>query len=88
MRVRCGPERRNGGTDLEGPGMVSECGEIPAEALDTVGVVSRHSLDRRNTVGNTCTLATCAHDISRNKSCEVTSTAGHPRRAKRGTPRV
>jgi len=49
MRVRGGPERRpptgmsksrwrereNGGTDLEGPGVVSEDGEIPAEALDS-----------------------------------------------------
>jgi len=63
MRVRCGPERcpppgisksrqregENGGTDLEEPGVVSEGGEIAAEALDTVGAVSHHSLDRRNT---------------------------------------
>jgi len=44
-----GREGENGGTDLEGPGVVSEGGEIPAEALDTVGAVSRHSSDRRNT---------------------------------------
>jgi len=62
MRVRCGPERppptgisksrgregenAYGGTDLERPGVVSEGGEIPAEALDTLSAVSHHSLDR------------------------------------------